>query len=202
MNILDQRLLCAIISNQRLALDFSNQCDSKFFLDSDAKILSSIILKYIRTYRSRPTKRVLLESTKETAIQNIITKYWDEIENINYNEADYNFDLVQCKNRYIQTILYKLQKSLFEEKNIENGTKLAELTVNEIRNVNKKNVFMKETLKEHTASFKEEYVAKCNDPSVGQGILTGYSLLDYIRNGLRPADLWIVASETGGGKSM
>jgi replicative DNA helicase len=72
----------------------------------------------------------------------------------------------------------------------------------DIRSLNKERSFEKKTLRQYVPEFKKEYTAKFKNPELGKGILTGYSCFDFLKNGLRPADLLIICGETGNGKSM
>ena len=50
--------------------------------------------------------------------------------------------------------------------------------------------------------FKQNYNDKFHNKELKRGVLTGYSYLDYIKNGFNPSELILIAAESGGGKSL
>lgn len=205
MDRLDFNMLNAISKHQKVALDFCFSSDENLFVSDDARKLGKAFITYINTFKSRPSKKVMLDrhSTDDVMID-LVTQFFDKAETIDYNEPDYKYDLGKLKQRFgelkLQTIHEKLSKSNFQD--IKENLKFLQKDISEIKALEGVKAFERCTLDNYVDKFRESYKEKAQNPELGKGLLTGYSFLDYIKNGLRPSDLIIIAAETGGGKSM
>jgi len=201
---LEMRIMKAIIDHQRLAMDFAYLHSSKLFLDPVNKQIINCMIDYVKIYRSKPTKDSLIDFSRNRNLSEEIDRYWEYTSDFTYDESDYNFDIEKLKTRYVQNIIGNLRSTLPEEITNDVGQHInsIETTMADIRSLSKERSFEKKTLRQYVPEFKKEYTAKFKNPELGKGILTGYSCLDFLKNGLRPADLLIVCGETGNGKSM
>jgi len=202
---MDWNLLRAVSQHQRIALDFALQYDERLFLDNDAQQLGRAFIDYVRTFKNRPTRRTLVDVySAEPKMLELIDNFWNK-HNQPYDDADYSFDLAKIKQRFGDTKVKEIKEYLNAESpaNLTTTIKHIQKQINEVKSVSSdQQTFSRQTLKQHIPEFKRDYVAKTKDTELGKGILTGYSFFDYINNGLRPADLVIIAGETGSGKSM
>jgi replicative DNA helicase len=201
---LEMRVMKAVVDHQRLAMDFAYSHNPKLFLDSTNKQLAGCMIDYVKVYRSKPTKDSLIDFSRNRGLAEEIDKFWEYTSNFTYDESDYNFDIEKLKTRYAQHIIGNLKSALPEEITNDIGPHISsiERTMADIRSLNKERSFEKKTLRQYVPEFKKEYTAKFKNPELGKGILTGYSCFDFLKNGLRPADLLIICGETGNGKSM
>jgi replicative DNA helicase len=195
------RILKAITDHTNIAVDFCSQFGTKLFINQEARIAAKPIVDYVKSFKTKPTKRVLLDkysSDEDTC--NAINNLWEELDNIDeYDQSEYNYDLSELKKNYSATKIESL-KNL----NIDTTESIhhIESVINDIKTLNKTSTYTAKTLKDNLSDFAKQYAAKIANPDLGKGILTGYSYLDYIKNGLRPSDLIIIAGETGTGKSI
>jgi len=201
----DLRILKAITQYSGIAMDIAYKYGDKLFLDYESRIIAKPIIEYIKAYKAVPTKRTIVEAySNSPEIAEKLNEFWDELDNVpDYNEPDYSFDLEKLKERY-SNFTFENLKSKIESSDLDEASqiKLIENTLYDIKAINKVNTFTDKTLRENLSDFTKQYAAKAKNPELGKGILTGYSYLDYIKNGLRPADLVIIAGESGTGKSM
>ena len=207
MEELDKYILKSIVEHQRLAMDFAYLYEPKLFLDSKSRIIGKIIIDYIKSYRSRPTLESLSQIHEENIdLVNLLSEFWDSLEGIKYDEADYSFNIEKLKNRFCNHLIQNLKESIpFRTSGTEKSNtdfSLIEQASTEIKSVNKERSFVKRTLSNYVGDFKKNYIAKSKNPELGRGIMTGYSCLDFVKNGMRPADLLLMCGETGTGKSM
>jgi replicative DNA helicase len=201
MDDLEKRLLYGLTQNNRVALDFSLQHDQKLFLNTEARIVAKPIIDYVKAYKSIPNKRILLDIYKdEPEFCEIIEKFYES--DIVYDETDYKYDLHKLKENYKKFKFDELKKINLSSEDINFELNKIQSSINEIKTVDKIQTFNKKTLKDNLENFKLQYKAKMENPELGQGILTGFSYLDYIKNGLQKSDMLIVAGETGSGKSL
>jgi len=201
---LEMRIMKAVTDHQRLAMDFSYLHSPKLFLDPVNKQIIHCMIDYVKVYRSKPTKDSLIDFSRNRNLAEEIDRFWEYTSDFIYDEADYNFDIEKLKTRYAQNIIGNLRSSLPEEITNDIGEHInsIEKTMADIRSLSKERSFEKKTVRQYVPEFKKEYTAKFKNPELGKGIFTGYSCLDFLKNGLRPADLLIICGETGNGKSM
>ncbi len=206
MSILDleMRVMKAVVDHQRLAMDFAYLHSPKLFLDPTNKQLVRCMIDYVKVYRSKPTKDSLIDFSRNRELAEEVDKFWEYTSDFIYDESDYNFDIEKLKTRYTQHIIGNLRSALPEEVTNDIGEHISsiERTMAEIRSLSKERSFEKKTLRQYVPEFKKDYTAKFKNPELGKGILTGYSCFDFLKNGMRPADLLLICSETSVGKSM
>jgi replicative DNA helicase len=202
----DLRVLKAITSDNRLALDFINTHDASVFL-GESKQVGKAICDYIKTYKIAPTKRVLVDKYKSNnTLVGQIENLFEILPGVDFNPNEYYYDLDKIKQNYAETKFNALKDDLrFHDKEGIDGTmNKMEQMLQDIKRIRQagKRVYTQKTLDEYLPEFHEEYVAKIENPLLGQGVLSGYSYLDYVTNGLQPAEMLIIGGETSSGKSM
>ena len=203
MDQLEFRILQGIAQSSFIAISYSGVYDQRLFLDPTGKSIGKAMLDYVKAYHAAPSKRTLLEANKSNAeLTKSITEFYNSIEGTTYNEPDYKFDLEKLKQRF-SAFKYKELKRLSSESNdVESGVKQMQSVINEIKSLNHSQTFTRKSLKDHVPDFIANYKAKQTNQDLGKGILTGYSYLDFLKNGFRPADLIMIAGESGAGKSI
>jgi hypothetical protein len=202
----DLRVLKAITSDNRLALDFVNTHDASVFL-GESKHVGKAICDYIKAYKIAPTKRVLVDKYKSNnTLVGQIENLFEVLPGVDFNPNEYYYDLDKIKQNYAETKFNALKDDLrFHDKEGIDGTmNKMEQMLQDIKRIRQagKRVYTQKTLDEYLPEFHEEYVAKIENPLLGQGVLSGYSYLDYVTNGLQPAEMLIIGGETSSGKSM
>jgi len=203
MQDIDYRVLQGIAQSSFVALSYSNKYDEKLFISPEAKIIAKPMIDYAKAYHSAPSKRTLLETYKnEKDLLPHLENFYTSIESKKYNDSDFKFDLEKLKERFCSFKYKELKKLNTETEDIQVGVKQAQSILNEIKGLNHAQTSTRKSLKEFTPDFIAEYKAKQKNPDLGKGILTGYSYLDFLKNGFRPADLIMIAGESGAGKSM
>lgn len=200
---LDSTVLQAIAQSSFAAMSFASQYDQRLFLTPEARIIAKPMLEYAKAYHSNPTKRVMLEScVNQQELHGYMESFYNSIDSFKYNESDYKYDVDKLKDRF-KNNKYKELKNLDTNTNdVAAGVKQAQSILNEIKALTDNQSFVSKSLKDGIDEFISEYKAKQQNPDLGKGILTGYSYLDYIKNGFRPADLIMLGGESGAGKSM
>lgn len=203
MEDLDFRLLQGIAQSSFVAISYSSKYDEKLFLDPAANIIAKPMLDYVKGYHASPSLRPLLDLNKNnTDLCEKLNSFYSKINSNKYNEADYKFDIEKLKERFCLFKYKELKRVNTESTDVQSGVRQVQSILNEIKGLNHSQGANRKSLKEYTPDFIAEYKAKQKNPEIGQGILTGYSYLDFLKNGFRPADLIIIAGESGAGKSM
>ena len=204
---LDLLILKTLITNKKQALDFANECDAKVF-SSELWNVANLIVGHIQTYKDVPTLRMLEEklAKAKSPLLETVRKTWDQLSRINVVEAEYKFDLDKIKKRYAEKQLTELKEKLAKQEPgaMDIGKSMTEIqkTMQSVRGINQAKSYDRKTLKGALASFKEKFNAKRANPQMEKGLMTGYSLIDFSTNGLRPADFVLVAGASGFGKSL
>ena len=200
----DLRLLKAITSDQRLALDFVNSHDPNLFV-GEAKQVGRVIFDYIKAYKTIPTKRVLVDSHKDSKIISQVEALFDILPSVTFDPTEYQYDVEKIRQRYVDTRYHALKDDIqFGKMSPDQTMQSVEQALKDIKRIKQpsRTAYTQKSIDEYLPEFQKEYVARIENPELGQGILTGYSYLDYVTNGLGPAELFIVAAETGGGKTI
>lgn len=206
MTDIDFEILNAISKHQNLALDFAFTCDYNLFSSSQAKKIGKAFIDYIKLYKCKPSQKSLLDrhNTDEDFCE-LINNFYENFENVEYNPDDYKYDVDRLKQRYSQRTLESLRDELNESSTLEDIssiTKTIELNISNIKAAHGQKAYDRKPVRNYIDEFRENYIQKTKNPDLGKGILTGYSFFDYLKNGLRPADLIIIAGETGSGKAL
>jgi replicative DNA helicase len=207
-NELDLNILKVLTTNKKHALDFVGECDPKLF-SADTWNFANILFNYLRTYKELPTLRVLTEKLSKGSNEKLvehITKVWAQLERLNYNDKEYKHDLEKIKKRFTEKQIISARDALsrFEAGSIDAAKAIAEMqkTVQTVKALNQVRAYERKTLKDAVPIFREEYNAKLENPNFERGIMTGYSYLDHVTDGLRPGELVLIGGESGSGKSM
>lgn len=207
-NELDLNILKTLVTNKKHALDFANECDAKLF-SPDLWNCAHLITGYTKTFKELPTLRVitdrLAKGDNKAQIESIKT-IWSHLDKTNYNDKEFKYDLGKLKKRFaekqISSIKDTLSKQDFGNMDVSKAVGEMQKTIQNIKSLNQTRTFERKTLKEAIPIFRDEYNAKLEDPNFDAGILTGYSYLDYVSDGLRPGELLLIGGESSSGKSM
>jgi replicative DNA helicase len=203
MEELDFRLLQGIAQSSFVAISYSSKYDQKLFLDPNVSVIAKPMLDYVKAYHSAPSYEALIDIHKNNIeLRNKIAAFYVLIKDKKYNDNDYKYDLEKLKERFCLFKYKELKKINTESTEVQVGVRQVQSILNEIKGLNHSQGATRKSLKDYTPDFIAEYKAKQKNPEVGQGILTGYSYLDFLKNGFRPADLIMIAGESGAGKSM
>lgn len=207
-NDLDLVILKTLVTNKRHALDFVNECEPKLF-SPEVWNFANLTTSYIRTYKEVPTLRVMTEKLTKGNNDKLVEhvkKVWDQLEKVTYNEKEYKHDLERLKKRFAEKQLSSIRDtfSKLEPGTMDVSKAIGEMqkTIQSIKSLSQTKTYERKTLKESVAAFREEYDAKLKDPSFDRGVLTGYSYLDQVTDGLRPGELLLIGGESSAGKSM
>jgi len=201
----DVRLLKAMVSDEAVAEELSNAYDSSLFMGS-AQEFAQQARSYYVNYGTLPTRRVMLELADSSKLDEI-NYIWDAIDQCSYSKSEFAFDLEKIKDRHTKHKVLSIKKGIAElDENADYVGALKKIK-SEIEHAEKiragiDNSFTQKTMREFLPEFRDEFVLKSKNPELGQGVLTGYSYMDYVTNGLIEADLLIIGGETGAGKSI
>jgi len=205
----DLRLLKALVSSEDDAREFIATYDHNLFV-GDSKGFARKAIQYVQMYGSLPTRRVMLDQAghNNTDYEDEVNFIWDKLDDMEHVPSEFKYDLDKIKNRHSRRKFASLKHAIGELDygNIDYDEVIVSFrsTLDEAAQVRKgtEDVYVQKTLKEYMPEFRDDFVAKASDEEIGRGIMSGFSFLDYVTNGLSEADLWIVGGETGAGKSM
>lgn len=201
---LDLNILKAITSDKISALTFSNNFYYDLFAPEN-QAFGKTCLDYIKTYKSIPTERTLLESAKEESKKQLIQSKWQDLELHEYNVNEFPFDLERLKKRYKYNKVEEIRRQAALEdqvEDLEGFYKDLALKLNEVAAIDVGRSFIHKSAGDYVEEFRETYKAVKDNPEVVQCIKTGFSAYDLVTGGLGPSELLVVGGETGAGKSM
>ena len=205
----DLRILKAITTDGVITREFCASYDHNLFV-GDAKAFAQKVISYYKGYSALPTRRVMLEISESNPIlQSEINFVWDKLDGMEHNSSEFKWDLDKIKNRHTKQKLTSIREGivnldLIKDENLEDHLNSIRANLDSAEKIRKgkESSYIQKTLKEYMPEFREDFIRKSKDPDLGKGLMTGFSYLDYVTNGLSPADMLIVAGETGAGKSI
>ncbi len=202
----DLRLLKNILNDPLSGVEFANTYDESIFI-GDAKLFAKSALSYIKAYKALPTKRVMLEHfAKDPQKQSDIEQIWNVLQDIEVTPAEFKYDLDKIKNRYGENKIQSIKSYINSDSNSDPSSLIKHLKEEfldfEKIKLGQKQAYTQKTLKNYMPEFRQAYNDKHHNKDLGRGILTGYSFLDYVKNGMFPAEMLIIAGSTGSGKSL
>lgn len=205
---LDLNILKAILTSKKHALDFVSENDAKLF-EPDIWNFANIIFGYIKTFKDIPTLRVVVDRLAKSSNPKIIEyieKTWDDVDKVKYDTTEFKYDLEKLKKRYAEKELLDLKDKLssLEAGKFDVNKHLQEIqrATQNIKSLYQVKAYERMTLKDAVPQFIDEYNAKMQDSTFDRGLLTGYSYLDFVTDGLRSGELILIGGESGAGKSM
>lgn len=199
----DLRVLKNILEDKTLASELSRSFDESMFIGSSKKIFKDV-LDYFSTYKVPPTKRVLLENVeKDTSLYNEYSYVFSCLDNVEVNPNEFKYDLDKICNRYKEHAALTFKKSVQSLKEYDKIQEATKTYNKELEKASyKKQTHIQKPISSFLEEFKKDYNNKFNHQDDAHGIMTQYKYLDYITNGLQPAEMVIIGGETGAGKSQ
>lgn len=204
----DLRVLKNILSDKNTALDFINSNDAKIF-SSDVWNFANVVFNYIKKYQEIPTERTLkeyVEKSGNSVLLKKISETWEEVQNTQVDKNEFKFDVDKLKARCAEAEILNIKNELSSVKAgtidvnyVINKFNKASQSIQDLYNVS---VYDSKNAKEFLTYFVDSFNIKKNSPEKISGLLTGYSFLDFATNGLKPADMLLIAGESGFGKSL
>jgi replicative DNA helicase len=205
---LDLLILKVLVTNKQYALEFVSENDAKLF-SPEVWNFANLVVNYVKSYKEIPTLRVLVEKINKGNNEKLvehITKTWDSIQNVEYDDKEYKHDLEKLKKRFAekQIISAKEYLSKCEPGSIDVGKILVDMQkmIQNVKSLNQSKTYESQNIKEYLPFFVEKFNQRKDNPDVEAGIKTKYSFFDYATNGVKPADFVLIAGESGFGKSL
>lgn len=194
---IDYKFFKALVSNQSQAIDFVNTYDINPFV-GEVRDVAANALDYIKKYKQTPTKNVLSEYKNSDS--SIVERIFDTLAKTDYNSSEYNFYLDKIKQRYIKHKENLLASAIAGGATIKDIEKeIREISI--IERPNRK-AAVNLSLDQYLPEFHKDYSEKLKNPEYKRGVLTGYSFLDHVTNGIAPSELYIIGGETASGKAL
>lgn len=192
----DIRILAGMVKDRGCAMDCALQLKVDMFSES-VRPVANFFFDYVKSNKSLPTQRV----TREEVDAEVADAVWERILQIQFNREDLPHDIKKLKQKYIDLQTEELSNDL-QLRRLDLAT--LEKRVKSIREISstRSKPFDQEDLKSYVDRFRRDYIEKAKNPSLNRGILTQYKYFDYILNGAREAELWIIGGATGSGKSV
>lgn len=199
----DLRILKNVLEDKSLASELFRSFDESMFIGSAKKVFKDV-RDYFLTYKTSPTKRILLENVeKETSLYNEYSYVFSCLDNVEVNSNEFKYDLDKICNRYKEHVATSFKKSV---QSLKEYDKIQEATKNYNKELEKasykKQSHIQKPISDFLDEFKKDYNSKFHHKDQAHGIMTQYKYLDYITNGLQPAEMVIIGGETGAGKSQ
>lgn len=207
MSELDLKVLNILTTNKSDLREFVLSSNENVF-DKEYRRFIRHIVRYYHSYSSCPTLDALLETAGQNAnLEEYVIDVWKDVEEQETDKRDFKLLLDKLQKRYNAGLLSDLRIELQTDEEDEGfdieeqNTKLIK-TYNEIRALGEQKAYKVVSLRESSEDWAMNFRARQQNPEMSKGIFTGFSVLDHYTYGIRPTELWLIAGDTGGGKSI
>jgi replicative DNA helicase len=205
MNAADLGVLKGITSDKVSGITFAHSFDHTLF-SPEYSTFGKLCIDYLKAFRDVPTRRTLTERHHPNIdTVGLINKVWDELDNFDYNQHEFNYDLTKLKKRYQKSAVNKIRARAEQEGSVEDPGaffKDLALRIQDVARLDLARGFTQMPAGDYIEEFAERYEARRLHPEQAPEVNTGYSLIDLVTGGLAPAELIMVGAESNGGKSM
>lgn len=207
MEELDLKVLKGIITDKVNALTFAHRYDHTLF-DEDSERFAKLVIDYIKHFRAPPTKRTLIDRHKNNShITSLIEGAWDEIEAIESNAYEFQYDLGELKKRYQQRAVDTIRERAASEdpdspENPEEYFNKLSLEISRVTALDMERSHTQKPVGDYVDEFQEGYDARRQNPEGSPEIKTGYSMIDSVAGGVSPGELIMIGGETNSGKMI
>jgi replicative DNA helicase len=201
---LDLKILKGITTNKVSALSFIYGYNYELF-DEDTQRFAKLVLDYTKSFKSPPTKRTLLDRhSGNPDLQKIINQSWSEIDEIEYDDKEYSYDLSLMKERYKKLTVEKIKERVDAEgsEDPEKFYKKLNLDLQRLASVELARTHKQMPVGDYIEEFEESLENRKLNPESIPEIKTGYSMIDSITGGIAPGELWMAGGESNSGKSQ
>lgn len=204
---LDYILLKVILNNKTEALKFVNQYETKLFSKENWSFAHTVV-SYIKTYKEIPTINILKDKIKNQRTLELYESTWKEIDKLTVDDREFHHHVFLAKKRYTEEMLSRMKDSFVNDFDLTTQSSIEKIisdtfkNLSEIKKLDVSKAFENKDLKEYLPSFVERYNAIKKDPNFDVGLKTKYSFIDFATNGFKPADMLLIAGESGFGKSL
>lgn len=202
---IDLKMLNILISSKADLREFSSSLGRPGFFGEEYRTFYIFLDRYFKVYGSPPTLDTLLEHcAKDVQWHDHIIDTWKEIEENPTDSKEFPFILHKMKMEYNYNTIIEYNNDIanHDAEDVDwLNNKLFKLH-KDIASLNAKQAYKISDLDKSSEEWAARFKARQANKSLSQGVLTGFSMLDYYTDGIRPAELWVVAGDTGGGKSI
>lgn len=208
---LELEVLKGLITSKKSALEFTSEVDitKHNIFSPDLWHFAITVVNYIKTYKEVPTIKILCEKISKTLNNDAIENFknvWDKVNSSNFEEKEFKFNLEKLKQKFSerQILLIKDKMSKIDSSSLDVNKTVNDLqkSLQNINALGKNQAYINVDVKDYLQTFSDSFNAKKNNPDLDKGIISGYSYFDYATNGIKPADMVLIAGETGFGKSL
>jgi replicative DNA helicase len=204
---LDKKLLSIILKNQKCAIEATEKTSPDYYHSSVRKYFEAVV-HYLKdpSIKALPTRDMIEDFFGNEPIdEDLYTTLLCEDTSIN----EFGWLMEKVKLRYNDSLqgkvigeLHAIKSEPLTRERIEKINNTLKKSVTEVDAIYRQAVYKEGTLRDSATERAKAYVRVRDNPSLAQGVLSGFTTFDRITNGLHPGELMIIAANTGHGKSI
>jgi len=207
---IDEKILSLAFKDKKYAMDLFNSIDCGY-LSQKYQWLFVALMHFFNDpeLKSLPTRNMIKEYVGESDTTNRVEMFDFLMENsadpkefkwlVKKIQVRYN-DKIQKEN--IKRISDILKNQSGNEKRVKKINQIIKKAAVEVDSIGCERMYKEGTLRDSALERISKYKYLKEHPEFARGILTGFSTLDRITNGLHPGEFVIIAGDTGTGKSI
>lgn len=211
---LDDMILAYLLKSKHYAMELTNTIDVEYLDSNLAQWLYKTSMEHFRNpkFKEIPTANILSEyfdkQSKLAFTKQDLLEFYQKLISVQLEPAEFSWYVDKIRQRYNSKLqkqytstIIKTLKSNNADK-VEAVNKLFRESTVAIDSINKCQSYEEGTLDESAKERARLYKETEENPEKAKGILSGFSELDMITNGLHDGELMIVGGSTGHGKSV
>lgn len=205
MSEIDIKILNIACKARRELSDLHSTVGENIFEPEYRRFVKNLF-NYFNSFQSCPTLETLIEFSAKTNpnLQEYLKEKWEEINKEDTDAREFKFVLEKLKKRHNLCILNVLKERAAEvnEENIDEINDIVNKISGEIKSIGARKVYKQISLDQHVSDWITNFKAKQTNKELAQGIMTGFSIMDYYTNGIRKGEFLLFGAESGHGKSI
>jgi len=204
---IDLRMLAYGLKDEQVLLAMTGAV-TEDYLHPHAQALWTLTRRCFERYKEVPTERVLMKTAGQEAWEGGLSDLYRQAMEVGIDHREYPSDLEDLKRRHNEQILRRAGEAVYKNNfngrgfnDLSEANKVLKDAMASIDQLYAKEVFKEGALDETAPDAWRDYQRIKANPEDASGIHLGFSEIDRITNGLRPAELMLIGGESGTGKS-
>lgn len=213
---LDNIMLAYALGSKQFALELSNAVTFEYF-HAKVQWLYKATIEHFNDpkYKELPTENVIQEyltkNFSQTSFVEEGLKYFRGVTQLETNPAEFNWYLEKLKRRFNDKLQRDCASNIVKliqdqgtdiEARTDKINEILKESITAIDAIYKRQAYNEGPLSDSAIDRLKRYKEVRDNPEVAQGVLTGFSELDRITNGLHPGEFCLIGGSTGTGKSV
>jgi len=206
---LDKKILSLALNDKKYAMELAQSTTHSYY-SPDMQWLYVALMHYFKdpNIKSIPSREMIREYAADNSEKYL--SLFDEVKSTETDPNEFNWMLEKLRFRYNDKVQRETRDKIDEliarapasKERVDEINNLMKKSIVEIDSIRKRSSYKEGSLRDSASDRAKKYEYIEAHPEAARGILSGFSTLDRITNGLHPGEFMLVAGDTGTGKSI